>query len=420
MLNRIKNNTKAKTAALAGSLLLLLALASTTFLPAPAHALECAAVETSVIECESGTAGGEQTSGIWSLLLIVLNVLTAGVGVMAVGGFIYAAILWTTAEDKADQLNQAKGVILNTCIGLISFGLMYSLLQFLVPGGVFNSIAAPKVSVDKQRDVNPGMEDNGTSSGGGSGGSGQSGGGAANESGPRVDMTATYSFQNLGREEASSTAVFQDIKSGLGDRANVVYNFAEIDEGDDGEHTALKSVFGKDGWSNFSSRVPSLNRLDSTKWKSAGNETIKLHGGTGGNSGPERVLTISKFQGVQSGSTKLAVLNTHFVANAYNGGMKPELQEFWDTAWTKLKTKVTELNKNKYDIVITADFNRQSGLPKLHNDTKELIRIGPDRILAIPAAGRKITGLTTGNIITPTGEGAHNGCRWAKLTFTGQ
>lgn len=379
------------------------------------HAASCGGTDTVIIACEDNTQGDEQTSGIWSLLLIAINILTAGVGVLAVGGLVYAGIMYTTAEDNAQQVNKAKSIILNTCIGLVSFGLMYSMLQFLVPGGVFNSIVAPRVSVSKQNDTNPGSESNGGGSGGGGGGQN-----SPSETGPRVDMTATYSFQNLGREEASATAVFQTIKDGLGGRPNVVYNFAEIDEGDSGEHAALKNVFGNDGWSNFSSRVPSLNRLDGKKWKSAGNESLKFHGATGNNSGPERVLTISKFQGVQSGATKVAVLNTHFVANAYNGRMDSDLKKFWDTAWTKLKAKVATLHDNGYDIVITADFNRQNDLPKLHDGTRQLSRIGPDRILAIPSKGRSIKDVSSGNIITPTGEGAHNGNRWAKLTFTGK
>lgn len=136
----------------------------------PAHAAECASVETTVVSCDSQVSGDSQTSGIWSLLLIVINIMTAGIGVLAVAGFVYAAILWTTAEDKADQLNKAKDIILNTCIGLVSFGLMYSLLQFLVPGGVFNSISAPKVSISKQNDLNPGLEDCECDTGDGTGG----------------------------------------------------------------------------------------------------------------------------------------------------------------------------------------------------------------------------------------------------------
>ncbi len=155
MLSSVLLNSKARLLSvlsiLAVSLVLTLVLFHT-----PVHAAECASVDTTIIQCDSKKSGDTQESGIWSLLLIMINILTAGVGVMAVAGFIYAAVLWSTAEDKADQLNKAKSILTNTCIGLIAFALMYSLLQFLVPGGIFNSISAPRVSISKQKDMNPG------------------------------------------------------------------------------------------------------------------------------------------------------------------------------------------------------------------------------------------------------------------------
>ena len=74
---------------------------------------------------------------MWGLLIIALNILTAGVGVLAVGGIVYGAILYTTAEDKADQVKKAQDVIQNVVIGLIAFALMWAGLNFLIPGGVF-------------------------------------------------------------------------------------------------------------------------------------------------------------------------------------------------------------------------------------------------------------------------------------------
>ena len=69
--------------------------------------------------------------------MIALNILTAGVGIIAVGGIVYGAILYTTAEDKADQVKKATDIITNVVIGLVMFGLMYAGLNFIVPGGVF-------------------------------------------------------------------------------------------------------------------------------------------------------------------------------------------------------------------------------------------------------------------------------------------
>lgn len=191
--------------------LVLMSFVAATLIAPPAHAAECASVETTVISCDSQVSGDSQTSGIWSLLLIVINIMTAGIGVLAVAGFVYAAVLWTTAEDKADQLNKAKDIILNTCIGLVSFGLMYSLLQFLVPGGVFNSISAPKVSISKQNDLNPGLEDCGCDTGDNTGGGTGDGSGGGEGGDGSISTADIKTVKNL-RDVAASN---NNIKPGV-------------------------------------------------------------------------------------------------------------------------------------------------------------------------------------------------------------
>lgn len=104
----------------------------------PASAAKCGGVETSLIECDQDNEGDDvEDNGIWGLLLIVLNIMTAGVGVLGVAGIVYGAILYTTAEDKADQVKKATDIITNVIIGLVLFALMYAGLNYLIPGGVF-------------------------------------------------------------------------------------------------------------------------------------------------------------------------------------------------------------------------------------------------------------------------------------------
>lgn len=104
----------------------------------PVMAAECAGVETSIIDCPTKNKSTKtEDNGVWQLLLIVINILTAGIGITAVGGIIYASVLYASAEDKSDQVNQAKDLITNVVIGLIMFAVMWSLLNFLIPGGVF-------------------------------------------------------------------------------------------------------------------------------------------------------------------------------------------------------------------------------------------------------------------------------------------
>jgi len=106
----------------------------------PVTGNDCGGVDTSIIKCDATNTGNKiENNGIWALLLIAINVMTAGVGVLAVGGIVYGSILYTTAEDKADQVNQAINIIRNVIIGLVAFALMWAVLNFIIPGGVFSA-----------------------------------------------------------------------------------------------------------------------------------------------------------------------------------------------------------------------------------------------------------------------------------------
>lgn len=97
----------------------------------------CGGVITSVISCAEPGGGAVENNGIWSLLLQAINILTAGIGVAAVGGILYGSIMYASAGGSADQVKKAKEVITNVVIGLIAYALMYSFLNFIIPGGLF-------------------------------------------------------------------------------------------------------------------------------------------------------------------------------------------------------------------------------------------------------------------------------------------
>ena len=98
---------------------------------------ECGGAKTAIIQCDAKNSGKITDNGIWQLLIIAINIMTAGIGVAGVGGIIYASILYATAEDKADQVKQATNIIRNVVIGLVTFALMWAGLNFIIPGGVF-------------------------------------------------------------------------------------------------------------------------------------------------------------------------------------------------------------------------------------------------------------------------------------------
>lgn len=99
----------------------------------------CGNVKTSIITDKSICDASEEDGGvIFGLLKGVLKIMTAGVGIAAVGGIAWGALLYTTAESKPEQTKKAIGVITNVVIGIAAYALMYVALQFLIPGGVFN------------------------------------------------------------------------------------------------------------------------------------------------------------------------------------------------------------------------------------------------------------------------------------------
>lgn len=98
----------------------------------------CDGVVTSILSCDDGSGSSLEDTGLWSLLLLVINILTAGVGVTAVGGVIYGAVLYTTSGGSVDQVKKARGIFMNVIIGLLMYTLMYAFLNYIVPGGMFN------------------------------------------------------------------------------------------------------------------------------------------------------------------------------------------------------------------------------------------------------------------------------------------
>lgn len=109
-----------------------------TISPSVAMAASCGGAETSIISCsQTSTGTSAKDNGIWGVLLIVLNILTGAVGIAAVGGIVYGAILYTSAADNTQQVKQAMEIIRNVVIGLVAYGLMFIGLNFLIPGGIF-------------------------------------------------------------------------------------------------------------------------------------------------------------------------------------------------------------------------------------------------------------------------------------------
>jgi hypothetical protein len=74
---------------------------------------------------------------IFFYLRNILIFLAGGVGLAVVGGIIAGAYMYITARGNAGQTQQGQNIIINSIIGLLLFIFMYAILQFIIPGGIF-------------------------------------------------------------------------------------------------------------------------------------------------------------------------------------------------------------------------------------------------------------------------------------------
>lgn len=80
---------------------------------------------------------GENGEGIWKILNQVVDIMTFGIGVLATVGLVTAGIMYATASGSEERTKKAKNWIFNIVIGLLLYGFMWAILNFIIPGGVF-------------------------------------------------------------------------------------------------------------------------------------------------------------------------------------------------------------------------------------------------------------------------------------------
>lgn len=96
------------------------------------YALDCAVLPSEI--CSKA----EDSEAIFALLNFFLTILVALVGIVAIGMFIWAGVLYASGDANSNRVAQAKTIMTNTTVGIIAFGLMYLVLNWLIPGGIFN------------------------------------------------------------------------------------------------------------------------------------------------------------------------------------------------------------------------------------------------------------------------------------------
>lgn len=73
---------------------------------------------------------------IGGLLSLILKILVYGLGAAATIGVVVAGIMYLTARDNEAQVAAAKKRLFDVVIGLVAWALMWTVLNWLIPGSL--------------------------------------------------------------------------------------------------------------------------------------------------------------------------------------------------------------------------------------------------------------------------------------------
>lgn len=94
---------------------------------------KCGQASTNIIGCGSD----QGATALSNVLRIFVIVLTFGVGIAAVASIAYSAIRYAGARDNQSDVSLARERIRNVVIGLLLYGFLIAIANWLVPGGIF-------------------------------------------------------------------------------------------------------------------------------------------------------------------------------------------------------------------------------------------------------------------------------------------
>jgi hypothetical protein len=78
-----------------------------------------------------------QSTPIWHDINLIVNFLSAGVGIVVTGVILIGGIQYIVAGDNPNALMAARQRITNGLIALFVFLFTFAFLQWLIPGGIF-------------------------------------------------------------------------------------------------------------------------------------------------------------------------------------------------------------------------------------------------------------------------------------------
>ncbi len=86
----------------------------------------------------SSSDKGGKDNPIVKILASVIKIVTGGVGLVAIGGVVTGGIIYSTAGGNSETAKKGLSFIFNSVIGLALYAFAVSILNFAIPGGLFN------------------------------------------------------------------------------------------------------------------------------------------------------------------------------------------------------------------------------------------------------------------------------------------
>ncbi len=112
----------------------------------------CKCIDTNMFGRVCSTGDGNE---IYYILNIVINVLTAGIGILSIIGIAYFGVQYLTAKDDPAQVKKAKSRLMAIIIGLAAYATIYAGLYFLLPNFTAESGSFGTCTEASQGDPHP-------------------------------------------------------------------------------------------------------------------------------------------------------------------------------------------------------------------------------------------------------------------------
>ena len=191
-----------------------------------------------------------------------------------------------------------------------------------------------------------------------------------------------------GRYETSMRRVRRDVEVG-GRVARSLVGFQEIGEGDKSpalERKLVAKYFDTGFQRAFLSpsghpsyRVPVVVP---TPFEITSTNAVRAHAGVK-NVSPPRWISEVVVRHRSDPALRFAVLNTHYIAGAYNGDQHRDRRPYWDAHHDLHVERIKHYHRKGLPVIWTGDVNRR-GMGKLHRLEQQAIGTGIDQIRWIP------------------------------------